>query len=98
MLLFVAALAIQADPLAPLPVTVGSRPVAVKPGPPILFPALPAPLPSALPAPLVVPGDWRAEFAAIRKGDWAGAAAGSRRPSFIPRGDRQWCRSTNSRR
>ena len=73
MILLLALLTVQADPLAPLPVTVGARTVVVKPGPPILFPVLPAPLPSV---PLIVPSDWRAEFAAIRKGDWAGAAAG----------------------
>jgi len=82
MLLLLAALAVQADPLAALPVApvivkpVLVKPVTVKPGTSIMFPALPAPLPSVLPAPLVVPSDWRAEFAAIRKGDWAGAAAG----------------------
>ena len=76
MILLLALLTVQADPLAPLPVTVGARPVVVKPGPPTMFPALPTPLPSALPAPLVVPGDWRAEFAAIRRGEWAGAVAG----------------------
>ena len=82
MLLLFALLAVQADPLAPLLVMpviakpVSAKPVVVKHEPSTLFPALPAPLPPGLPAPVVVPSDWRAEFAAIRKGDWAGAAAG----------------------
>jgi soluble lytic murein transglycosylase len=55
----------QQDPLAPLAVPV--TPVVQQPAP------LPAPLATV---PLMIPGDWRAEFAAIRKGDWAAAAAG----------------------
>jgi soluble lytic murein transglycosylase len=56
----------QQDPLAPL----------VVPVPPVVQVQAPAPLPYAPTIPLIVPIDWRAEFAAIRKGDWAGAAAG----------------------
>ena len=55
----------QQDPLAPL-----ADPVL-----PVV--QLPAPLPAPpITLPLVIPADWRAELTAIRKGDWAGAAAG----------------------
>ncbi len=55
----------QQDPLAPLVVQVS--PAVQQPAP------LPAP---TVTTSLVISMDWRAEFAAIRKGDWTGAAAG----------------------
>jgi soluble lytic murein transglycosylase len=70
----------QQDPLAPLP---PPMPVPVRVPVPVPFPVpvipvvqLPAPLPYPPIVPLVVPVDWRAEFAAIRKSEWASAAAG----------------------
>ncbi|MCA1652913.1 MAG: lytic transglycosylase domain-containing protein [Sphingomicrobium sp.] len=61
-------LAAQVDPLAPLPTAKV---------PTVSVPATPPPGPALVPiAPVVVPKDWRAEFAAIRAGDWAGATAG----------------------
>ncbi len=87
MLLLALLAAAQSDPLAPLPPAqiIVAKPIPIVPPRVIRLQDLPivaAPSPvvsavyPALPVPIVVPADWHAEFAAIRRGDWAGAAAG----------------------
>ena len=68
MLLSMILLAQPVDPLAPLP----TAPQAIVLPPP----ATTRPLPATTAVPLVVPRDWRAEFAAIRAGNWLSANAG----------------------
>ncbi|HUG45116.1 MAG TPA: lytic transglycosylase domain-containing protein [Sphingomicrobium sp.] len=60
------------DPLAPLP-----QPQALQATQPL------PKQPPVAPPPATIPSDWRAVFAAIRSGDWAGAEAGIR---FLPPG------------
>lgn len=78
MLTIIALLALQIDPLAPLP-PAPAKPTRVAPAftPPVDYPQAPlvATPPLSL-TPVLVPKNWRAEFTAIRAGDWAGANAG----------------------